>query len=169
MEKKLKIRIIIATIAVLAAVLVILFSSGAFGFIVNGAKFVTADGRYSAKIFYYTKEYTLKEKEITASPFGTVSISSVKSDDNGVIAEFLFEGDWGLSRGKTLSARPVFNAARDYIMTVKACDSEFSFVSQTVSRSSVTAIYRLENANIEEYKSADFTLSNVVVNDYERK
>ena len=168
MEKKIKIRIVIAAAAIIAAAIVILLSSGIAAFWINGAKYVASASGYTAKTFYSTESFFVAPNASADSAFGSVALSRLEETDNGVVVEITFSGEWKYKKGITLSAKPVFKTARDYSMKVTAREKSFSFLSQTVRRSDIVCRYRLEGATAAEFANATFTITDPVVNDYEK-
>lgn len=170
MDKKIKIRLIILSIAIVAAAAVVLLSTGLIAFWAGGGKYVTESESYKGVCYYLVMDdIALSVGESYSTDFGTLRFDGIKNTDGGAVAEITFENEFGYSDGKVLSAKPLFSSQKDYVLKVFAGETEFEYLDAVVENNTVTCRYVAYGVAAEDFSSVPFIFKDLVINDYKRK
>ena len=165
MNKKLLIRIIIAVVAWVAALVVLGFSSGLFYYWAKGINHYI-DGGYdnNVSVFVAEGDITVSKGAPTQTALGRIEVLFVESDGDGTKVTFALISELGLNGAKVLSFAPL-SGNKPFIATIAFSDGALTFISQTVEKNRVIAEYYYPS---DLSGDAVFSVTDIVVNDFSR-
>ena len=166
MDKKLKIRIMIAIASVFAATLVIGLSTGIVEYWTKGiGYFVDGGYRIQVSVLVSENDIALKNNESVKISAGEIAVRRVeiKDERSEVTIELKSELSYG---GADVISDKTLKGTKKSVMKVFCAPHELTFESQTIEKDKIVAVYFCDFALPED---AEFVVSDVILNEFSRE
>lgn len=165
MDKKLKIRLIIAIAAVFAAALVVALSTGIVDYWTKGIKFYVDGGyRIMVSTLVSEDEIIIKNGETAKLSVGEMTVINVEVINGGSTVTVELKSELAYGGAKVISAKPL-GGTKKTVMRAEYTWHELELETQTVEKDKIVAIYKCD---VELPKDAEFGFSNVILNEFSR-
>ncbi len=167
MEKKVKLRIIIAIICAILAFSILFLPNVIYFF--KGQTYFLENSDYYLTPFVYGEEISLKEGEKKETEFFTLSVKSF--DNSSGELNFEVKGKSKLTLGRVCYYESIVKNKIETTLLVKVkINNEYYNMDRKfaeIKRGKTVFVYKVQNNNLENLQ--EFSFCNIIINEYKRK